>query len=425
MLKIKDNIKPYKTLVKNFTSLSVLQITNYLFPLITLPYLVRVLGPEKYGLVNFAMAFVAYFVTICDYGFNLSVTKQISVNRTDKNKIDEIFSSVIFSKIIFGIISSIILLIITFSIDRFSKDANIYFLSFGFVIGNILFPIWFFQGIENMKFITLITFAARLVGTVMIFLIIKDVIDYPFLILIYSLVSIMIGVAGLLISILKFKISIKLPGFSEIVFQLREGLQIFVSTLAINLFTTTNIFLLGILVNDTAVGYYSAADKIRAAAQNILPTITQTVFPHINIILSESYEKFVSFIKNLLRYQSLISLTISLVLYLFAEEIVLLILGNKYPASIPVLKILSVLPLLSSFTTIFTVNILIPLNLKNDFMKTFLVAGIISILTAIILVPILEESGTAIAYVLAELTAALLSLWFVNRKVKLFANKWI
>jgi PST family polysaccharide transporter len=276
-----------------------------------------------------------------------------------------------------------------------------------------------------MKFITLITFVARLVGTVMIFLIIKDVIDYPFLILIYSLVSIMIGVAGLLVSILKFKISLKLPGFSAIVFQLKEGLQIFVSTLAINLFTTTNIFLLGILVNDTAVGYYSAADKLRAAAQNILPTITRTVFPHINKILSESYEKFISFIKLLLKYQSLISLVISLVLYLFARKIVLFILGNEYPASIPVLKILSVLPLLSSFTTIFTVNILIPLNLKNDFMKTFLAAGIISLLTAIILVPIFKESGTAIAYVFAELTAAVISFWFVNHKVKLFANKWI
>jgi PST family polysaccharide transporter len=416
-------IESNKVLFKNFTSLSLLQIANYIFPLITLPYLVRVLGPEKYGLVSFATAFAAYFVTICDYGFNLSVTKQISIYRTDKNKIDEIFSSVISLKIIFGIISAIILVLIAFSFERFSKDANIYFLSFGIVIGNILFPIWFFQGIENMKLITLITFAARLVGTVMIFLIIKNVIDYPFLILIYSLVSIMIGVAGLLVSILKFKISLKLPGFSAIVFQLKEGLQIFVSALAINLFTTTNIFLLGILVNDTAVGYYSAADKIRAAAQNILPTITQTVFPHINKILSESYEKFISFIKVLLKYQSLISLVISLVLYLFAGKIVLLILGNEYPASIPVLKILSVLPLLSSFTTIFTVNILIPLNLKNDFMRTFLAAGIISLLTAIILVPIFKESGTAIAYVLAELTAALLSFWFVNHEIKLIADK--
>jgi PST family polysaccharide transporter len=425
LFEIKKYIEPHKTLVKNFTSLSLLQISNYLFPLITLPYLVRVLGPEKFGLVNFAMAFITYFVTICDYGFNLSVTKQIAVNRDNQEKINEIFSSVISSKIILGILSVFILVVIIFNIEKFSKDASIYLLSFGIVAGNILFPIWFYQGIEDMKFITLITFGARFVGTILIFLFINNATDYKILVIIYSLVSILIGVSGFFISIIKFNISLFIPEFESIRFQFKEGLQIFVSTLSINLYTTTNIFLLGILVNDTAVGYFTAADKIRMAVQNILPTITQTVFPHINKLLSESFEKFLSFIKYLLKYQTIISFLISLILYLFAEQIVEIVLGNKYPQSIPVLKILSLLPLLSSFTTIFSVNILLPMNLKNDFMKTFLAAGIISLVAAFILVPVLAETGTAIAFIIAEITAASFSFWFVNRKIKLVTYKWI
>lgn len=421
MFELKENIKPYEALVKNFTSLSILQITNYLFPLITLPYLVRILGPEKYGLVNFAMAFTAYFVTICDYGFNLSVTKQISIFRNDKLKINEIFSSVIVLKILFGILSAIILLAITFSFTRFSADADVFLLSFGIVIGNILFPVWFYQGIENMKFITIITFFSRLIGTVMIFLIINGINDYPKLVMIYSSVSILIGILGLTIAIKKFNVSLFIPKLSFLSFQFKEGFQIFISTTAINLYTTSNIFLLGILINDNAVGYFAAADKIRIAAQSILPTISQSVFPYVNKLLIESYDKFVTFNKNLLKYQTILSFFISLILFLFAEEIVLLLLGERFSESIWVLKILAILPLLSSFTTIFTTNMLIPLNQKNDFMKTFLAAGIISLVSAFILVPLYEQYGTAMAFVLAEITAAFLSFLFVNRKLNLFA----
>jgi len=418
----KENIRPYKVLVKNFTTLSILQITNYLFPLITLPYLVRVLGPEKFGLVNFALAFMAYFITICDYGFNLSVTKQISIFRNEKLKIDEIFSSVILSKVFLGIISVIILLFITLSVQRFSMNADVFLFSFGIVIGNILFPIWFYQGIENMKFITIITFVCRSIGTVMIFIVINDVNDYPLLVLIYSSISILIGISGLLLAVKKFRINLLIPTFSSISFQLKEGFQIFVSIVAINLYSTTNIFILGLLVNNTAVGYFVAADKIRAAVQNILLVISQTVYPHVNKLYRESYDRFIKFNKNLLIYQSLITFFISSLLYLFAEEIVLLLLGKQFVESVWVLRILAILPLLSSFTTIFTMNILIPMNQKNYFMKSFLAAAIVSLIFALAFVPIYQQLATAAAFVLAELTAASLSFWFVYSRLKLFGR---
>ena len=191
------------------------------------------------------------------------------------------------------------------------------------------------------------------------------------------------------------------------------------SIISINLYTTSNTFILGLFASETVVGYFAAADKIRIAFQGMQSVLSQTVFPHINKLLSESFDKFITFNKNLLKYQTIVSVLISLILFLFAEKIVLILLGQQFSESICVLKILAILPLLSSFTTIFAVNMLIPLDQKNDFMKTFLAAGIIGLISALVLIPVYRQNGTAIAIVLAEVTAASLSFWYVKRKLKI------
>ena len=135
-----------KKISANFMYLSILQGMNLILPLITFPYLVRVLGIENFGLLMFAQAFIVYFTMIVDYGFNLSGIREVSSNRNNKSKLIKIFSSIMIARFILALVGLIFLTIIVFSFEKFSQNWELYYLTFGIVIGTALFPTWFFKG---------------------------------------------------------------------------------------------------------------------------------------------------------------------------------------------------------------------------------------------------------------------------------------
>jgi len=408
-------INSNKVLFKNFTSLSVLQIANYIFPLITLPYLVRVLGPEKYGLVNFAAAFAAYFTIITDYGFNLSATQEISVSRNDKKRVAEIFSSVITLKMMFFILSSVIFFLAVLVIPQFQEYQLLFIVTFISVFGTALFPLWFYQGIERMNYILVITVSVRLIIIVLIFVIIKAENDFIKLAALNTIAQFVIGFAGLMIVLNKFHIKYIFPKISLLKLQIKNGWNLFLSTVWINLYTTSNVFILGLFAPANVVGYFAAADKIRMAFQGILSPMSQSVFPYVNNLLSESYERFISFNKKLFKIALLVGTVISIALFLFAEPLVNIVLGKDYESSILVLKIIAWLPLIIFLSNILGIQTMLPMNKHKSFAIILFFAAMINLILSFILVPTYFEIGTSISVLVTEIFVTMSFFVFIKK----------
>ncbi|MCS7228073.1 MAG: flippase, partial [Endomicrobia bacterium] len=395
--------------------LSFLQVANYIFPLITLPYLVRVLKPEKYGLIAFANSFISYFMILTDYGFHLSAPREISINRDNKQKLAEIFSSVMVIKFFLMFLSLIIMTGIVFLFEKFRRDWLLYYLTFGMVLGHVMFPTWFFQGIENMKFITLLNLIAKILFTISIFIFVKKQTDYFFVPLLNSLGFIVAGVIAL-VMIKNLGVRFILPNIQQIIHHLKEGWHIFVSTVAISLYTISNTFILGLFTNNTIVGYYAAAEKLVRTVQNLLTPVSQSVYPHISKIAKESKEAGIRFIRKLTVLVSLFTFIVSVIIFIFADLIIKIILGNQYLESVIVLRILAFFPFIIGLSNVFGIQTMLPLNYKNAFSNILIFASIINICIALIMVPLYKHVGISISVVITEIFVTLTMFIYLQKK---------
>ena len=316
------NTKDKKKLLSNFFSLSVLQIATYILPLLTLPYLVRVLGAEKFGLVVFAQAFIIFFNILVDYGFNLSATREISVNRENKEKLTEIFSSVMSIKFILIGISFTILSIIIFSFENFSNNIDLYYLTFLWVIGQALFPIWYFQGLEKMKYITIVNITSKLIFTIAIFIFIQNEADYILVPILNGLGFIIGGILSLWIVRKEFNQRFKIQSFKILIMYFKDSSQFFLSRLSSVGYSNVNTFLSGILLSPVFVTYYYLADKAVSVILTLFNPVVQTIYPY----LAKKYN-FV-FLVKLLSILMVVSLLVVSLGYLFSDLISIILLGE-------------------------------------------------------------------------------------------------
>lgn len=418
--------REHKKIIENIFSLSILQGLNYILPLVTFPYLVRILGTEKFGLISFAQAYITYFMIVVDYGFNMTGTREIAINKNDKPKISEIFSSLSIARVFLAILCFIVLSFSVFIIPKFSTYWYVYLLTFGMVIGNLMFPVWFFQGIEEMKYITFLNFVSKILFTVLIFVVVKKESDFYYVPLLNSAGYLIAGILSLWLIFRKYAIKITSVSWHKIFRTLREGWYLFASRISISLYTVTNSFILGLFESLTVVGLYVAADKIVRASMNIFVPIYQSLYPRYSQKAAVSRDETIRSLRKLLIKLGVIALMISIFFLIFSERIVLLILGAKYSDAISVFKILSFIPFIVTIASVLSNLTMIPFRLDRHLMRIYMVGVIINILLIFVLVGVsgMKGEGAALSNLVTETVLTVLMFFgLLRNKINLFTVK--
>ncbi len=402
----------HRTILLNFFSLGLLQGANCLVPVLAIPFIVRALGVEAFGNVTYAQGIVQYFTILINYGFDYSATRQIAIHRDDSSKRSEIFWAVISAKFVLLVIAvSLFCLLASFS-ERIAQDPTLYILLFLINLGYVLFPTWFFQGVEEMGKMAVINFIIKVLGTGLPVFLVAAPSDYLIYAAMPSVAYVVMGIAAFFYA--KSRYGLKLPMAEELRkerdAQFKLGFPVFLNTLFAALYTIANLTILGLFNEDYDLGIYSGAYKIISAIMMVTSMpIHMAIFPTISRRMEDSFEKGWAYYKRMVGVVFLYAALVTVVVYLSAPWMVQILLGDKFIDSIPLLKIMSVLPALVTIASMFTVQGLYGLGFQRYAPLVGMAVGVSCVALNFVLIPRWGGSGAACAWIVAEVMEILIS----------------
>lgn len=350
--------KDGKVLASNFGYLMLLQISGYIFPLLTIPYLARVIGVEGFGKIAFAAAVMVWFKTVADWGFNYTATRDIAQNRDNPEKVSEIFSNVLWARMLLTLLSFTSLAITIVTVPYFRENKDILLVTFLLIPGHILFPEWFFQAMEKMKFITFFNLASKALFTVLVFVFIKEKSDFILQPLLITLNYAISGFFAMYIIIVKWKVKIIAPNFTDIYNTIKRSTDVFINNIMPNLYNSFSIVLLGFYGGSVSNGLLDAGSKFISIIQQFTTVISRVFFP----FLSRRLDKHNIFIK--------INLTVSVIsavlLFFLAPILIKLFFIEEFYQAIHVLQIMSISIVFLALSNTYGTNYMIIKGYEKD-----------------------------------------------------------
>lgn len=383
-------------------------VLNLLFPLLTFPYVSRVLSVDGMGIYNFSYTYVNYFLLLAGLGISTYAIREGAKYRDNKNAIDS-FSSEMFSINLVSTILAYILLILSLVIF---KNLNNYVSCILIFSLQILFTTlgteWIYTIYEDYAYITIRSILFKIVSIIFLFIFVRNSGDY----LVYAGITVLAGVGSNILNFFHARALVRIRITKKIrwKYHLKPILIIFASVLAVNIYVSSDTTILGLLKSDYAVGIYGVSVKIYTIVQSLLSAILTVTIPRLAMLWGRNRKKeYLNLLSNLIKSFSILVLPATVGLAMLSKEVVLIIAGKKYLPSVNSLIIICWAIIFSIFSWIFSQCILIPLKREGKVLKNTIITSLVNIILNFVFIPFMSYDGTSLSTVLAELMVMIMN----------------
>lgn len=398
---------------KNFAYKSALTISTYIMNFITFPYVSRVLGVDKIGLVSFVDNAVNYFLLFATMGVTILGVREIATVKEDRNKCNCVYSNILGMNILFTIITLIIYFAFIIFVADFNRYKELFYVGGAKILFTAFLVEWYFTGVENFRYITIRSLLIKLLYVIAVFFLIRTEDDYT----LYFVLTVLVVVINAVINMVyihKFVNLIKHELFSKK--YIKQNLSLGIYSIMTSMYLTFNVMFLGFCSTNTEVGYYTTAFKLYSVILGFFTAFTNVMLPRMSSLLAEGEkERFQNLIDKSFEAMCTFSIPLILCSIIMAPQIIYILSGPGYEGAITPMRIIMPAVLFVGIAQVFALQILLPMKKDKVLFTASILGAFVSLLINIFAVPSMQSIGSAIVLVSAEIVVTLVymvyTLW--------------
>lgn len=403
------------TIKKNVIYSSILTVSGYLFPLLTFPYVTRVLGVNNIGICNFVDSIIQYFIFFSMMGISTIGIREIARTKKNKQELSDTFNSLLTLNLLATILAIIILFLCIFFIPQFQEHKSMFYIGSAKVIANTLLVEWLFKGLEDFKYITARSIIIRAIYVVFVFVFVRNQNDYILYFFLTSFMVVVNAVVNLWYSrkFVRFSLNnINLKPFIKPFFVLGAYM------LLTSLYTTFNVAFLGFVHDTVEVGYYTTATKLFTLIMSFYTAFTGVMIPRMSALLNEgNIKEFKRLTNKSIELLFAFVIPIIIVAEICAPFIIYFVAGAGYEGAILPMRIIMPLMLITGLEQILVLQMLSPLKKDTAILRNSTIGAIVALLCNILIVPIYASVGTAFVWIMSEVAVMFSAQYYVRRYI--------